>query len=470
MAQPNVLFIMADQFRFDALGCLNGWIRTPSLDRLAATGTLFTSAVSNSLECVPARFSLATGLYPHQSGVWENRPVTLNPKFANWMQAVEGAGYRTSLFGKVHLHRHNRDLRNDLPLMHALGLQVVNETTGPPGNARVLSEMTELWEERGYWDAYKTYMEEQGGDAHYQPKPTPLPLDLYYDVYVPQQAKKYLGSLKGNAPWFCWLSFGGPHPPYDTPEPYASLYPLKDVPAPLPRMKNADDARGLVKETLHSRRLSPDLTKREIAALRADYAGAVTLIDEQIGEVLAAVEARGELDNTLVIFTSDHGEMNGDHGAFGKSNPLDGALRIPLIVVPPKAARGNGGTRSDALLELMDVGATIADYAGGKLPRKSNARSLRPVLEGGRNRIREFAVSEFEEFHVMVTPRWKVEFNKRLRPTLLIDRENDPGELNDLSRDRGLKPVVAGLAETFEAFLAETPPLENVALARRHAA
>jgi choline-sulfatase len=470
MARPNILFIMADQFRFDALGCVNGWIQTPNLDRLAAAGTLFANTISNSLECVPARFSLATGLYPHQSGVWENRPMTLNPKFANWTQAVEAAGYRTSLFGKTHLHRHNRDLRNDLPLMHALGLQVVNETTGPPGNARVLSEMTALWEERGYWDAYKAYMEEQSGDAHYKPKPSPLPLKLYYDVYVPQQAKKYLRALKGSDPWFCWVSFGGPHPPYDTPEPYASLYSDRDFPAPLPRMKNADDARGLVKETLHSKRLSPDLTRNEVAALRADYAGAITLIDEQIGELLAAVKERGEADNTLVIFTSDHGEMNGDHGAFGKSNPLDGALRIPLIVVPPRGGRRRGGMRSDALVELMDVGATIVDYVDGKLPRKSNARSLRPVLEGGKNRIREFAVSEFEEFHVMVTDRWKVEVNKRLRPTLLIDRLNDPGELIDLSRDRSLKPVIAELAETFEVFLSETPSYDGVALARRRAA
>jgi len=148
---------------------------------------------------------------------------------------------------------------------------------------------------------------------------------------------------------------------------------------------------------------------------------------------------------------------------------LDGALRIPLIVVPPKATRGKGGARSGALVELMDVGATIADYAGGKLPRKSNARSLRPVLEGARDGIRDFAVSEFEEFHVMVTPRWKVEFNKRLRATLLIDRQSDPGELNDLSRDESRKPMIAELAEAFEAFLAETQPVENVALARREA-
>src|ERR1700742_536064 len=197
-------------------------------------------------------------------------------------------------------------------------------------------------------------------------------------------------------------------------------------------MKNADDARGLLKKTFHTKRGSPDLSPREVRALRADYAGAITLIDEQIGALLAAVEARGEAGNTLVVFTSDHGEMDGDHGAFGKSNGLDGALRVPLIVAAP----GAQAARSDALVELMDVGATLADYAGAALPGTSNARSLKPLVAGGTGAHRPFAVSEFEEHHVLVTPRWKVEFNKRGRATLLIDRENDPNEQEDLSRER----------------------------------
>src|SRR5215813_5124751 len=98
MTPPNILFIMADQFRYDALGFLNGWTRTPNLDRLAARGTLFAQTVTNSLECIPARFALATGLYPHQTGLWDNSPSTLDPAFPTWMQAIEKAGYRTSLF------------------------------------------------------------------------------------------------------------------------------------------------------------------------------------------------------------------------------------------------------------------------------------------------------------------------------------------------------------------------------------
>ncbi|HKV38784.1 MAG TPA: sulfatase-like hydrolase/transferase, partial [Blastocatellia bacterium] len=102
--RPNILFLMADQMRADALGIANGWIQTPNLDKLAREGFLIRGMISNSAECIPARFSLATGLYPHQTGVWQNGIFTLNPECPNWMQAVERAGYATSLHGKTHLH------------------------------------------------------------------------------------------------------------------------------------------------------------------------------------------------------------------------------------------------------------------------------------------------------------------------------------------------------------------------------
>jgi choline-sulfatase len=461
MPAPNILLIMADQFRHDAIGCVNGWMKTPNLDRLCRSGTRFDNTFSNSLECVPARFSLATGLYPHQTGIWTNMGITLNPNFANWMQAVAAAGYRTSLFGKTHLHRNKHDLRLGLPLMHAYGFQTVSETTGPPGNARTLSDMTEAWEARGVWDAYKADAETRAAASHFQPHPSPLPFDLYYDVYVPQAAKQYLSDLSGDAPWFCCVSFGGPHPPYDVPEPYASLYKPREIPPSAPRMHDPEDTRGLLHGVFHSRRHSPDLSPAEVHAVRASYAGAITLIDGQIGELLAAIEARGELDNTLIFFTSDHGEMDGDQGLFGKANSLDPAAKIPLIVVPPGATRQASST-SVALVELMDIGATVADYAGADVPALSNARSLRSLLEGGTKDHRDFAVSEFEEYHIVVTPQWKAEFNQRHRATLLLDRQNDPGELNDLSRDPETKAVRAELTDLLETFLAQTPPREDV--------
>jgi len=461
MRKPNILFIMTDQFRHDAIGCVNGWMKTPNLDRLCRQGVRFSNTFSNSLECVPARFSLATGLYPHQSGIWSNMAITLNPHIENWMQAVAAAGYSTSLFGKTHLHRTKHDLRKGLPLLQAYGFQTASETTGPPGNTRTLSDMTEAWREKGAWDAFIVDAEERAEASHFEAHPTPLPLDLYYDVYVPQAAKRYLGGLPKDAPWFCCVSFGGPHPPYDTPEPYASLYDPAKIPPPAPRMHDVDEEHGRLRKMFHKRRHSPDLSPSEIAVLRAYYAGAISLIDEQIGELLSAIEARGELDNTLIVFTSDHGEMDGDQGLFGKANGLDGAAKVPLIVVPP--GRGSkAGTASAALVELMDAGATIADYAGAEFPQISNAISLRAMLEGKKENHRDFVVSEFDEHYVLVTPEWKCEFDEELKSELLLDRINDPGELNDLSRDSDTRRVRKDLANLLKTFLKQTPPREHV--------
>ncbi|MBT3601998.1 MAG: sulfatase-like hydrolase/transferase, partial [Candidatus Latescibacteria bacterium] len=127
MEKPNLLLIMTDQQRWDAMGCSGGWVDTPNMDRIAADGVRFSNCVTNSPVCIPARLSLATGLYPHNTGVWQNMGHTLSPNANTWMQAVRNAGYRTSLFGKTHLHPHGGDLRDREHLMHAYGLDDVNE-------------------------------------------------------------------------------------------------------------------------------------------------------------------------------------------------------------------------------------------------------------------------------------------------------------------------------------------------------
>jgi arylsulfatase len=182
LAQPNILFVMADQMRADALGLVNGWTQTPNLDRLARVGFLLHGVITNSAECIPARFSLALGLYPHQTGVWENGVHTLNPQFPNWMQAVERAGYRTSLFGKTHLHPHEGDLRDRVHLMHAYGLQVVDETTGPHASAHVLSNMTQSWQELGLWERFREDLAERIRSQRHVARPSVLGAEHHYDV------------------------------------------------------------------------------------------------------------------------------------------------------------------------------------------------------------------------------------------------------------------------------------------------
>ena len=137
MSRPNILFITTDQQRRDSLPCYGlDFMQTPALDRIAAEGMRFTNCVSNSPVCIPTRLSLATGLYPHNTGVWNNLHHQMSPGQPTWMQAVREAGYRTSLFGKTHLHPHQGDLREKEELMHAYGLDDVDEIGGPRASAR----------------------------------------------------------------------------------------------------------------------------------------------------------------------------------------------------------------------------------------------------------------------------------------------------------------------------------------------
>ena len=445
---------MADQMRADALGVVNGWIQTPNLDRLAREGSLFHGVITNSAECVPARFSLALGLYPHQTGVWENGAYTLNPEFPNWMQAVERAGYRTSLFGKTHLHPHEGDLRDRLHLMHAYGLKVVDETAGPHASAHVLSNMTQVWQEQGLWERYREDVVDRVRTKRHVVRPSVLGAEHHYDVYVGRQAMSYLEGLGDDSrPWFCWVSFGGPHEPWDAPEPYASLYEKIDVGSPTSRLRGHEQIRGLLRRAFDSAHYSPQLDPDEVRALRTNYAGNVTLIDDQIGNILEILRKRGELDRTLIVFTSDHGEMNGDQGLLYKANFLDPAIQVPLIVRPPLG----GGRELRVIAEWMDVGATLVDYAGGSLPGLSQARSLRPLIEGRSTEHRDFAASEFLGHTAIVDQRWKIEFGPDGQPTLLFDRASDPLEQVNLVDDSGHTGTVAHLKERLATFRAATP-------------
>lgn len=462
--KPNILFIMADQFRFDALGCVGGYANTPNLDKLAGRGCLFTNAFANSVECVPSRISLATGLYPHQFGVDRNLRCSLNPDVPNWMQAIAAAGYSTSLFGKSHFHP-TADLRDRLDLMHSYGFQVVNETAGPRALAGLACNLTDLWNEHGVLEAYRQDLKERLDSRPFVPRPTPLPLDLYYDRYVGRVASEHLERTTKDQPWFCCVSFGGPHEPWDAPEPYASMYAPDSMPLPKPRMRRDGHRRSLIDALYESRETNPDLSLAEVAAMRANYAGSVTLIDEEIGNLIDLVESRGQLEHTLIVFTSDHGEMNGDYELVYKANFYDPAVKVPLIIVPPEHPESNYGRVLDTLVELLDVGATLTDYAGALYPERAFGSSLRAQIEG--NHVSEnltTIVSEFAAHTCIITEDLKVEFDAELNAVLGFDRINDPNELTDISQDSTYAGRIGSCADWLFRFRSSTIPTEAAIL------
>ncbi|MDE0660211.1 MAG: sulfatase-like hydrolase/transferase [Gammaproteobacteria bacterium] len=438
MTNPNILFLMTDQQRWDAMSCAGDWVETPALDRIAAEGVRFTQCVTTTPICIPARVTLATGRYPHNNAVWNNLQYTMPPDAPTWMRAIRDLGYRTSLFGKTHLHPHQGDLREREHLLNAYGLDDIDEIGGPRASAQVMSHMTAGWEAKGLLEAYREDYAERFANKPHVVRPSVLPLEDYIDVYVGQQAKRYLENYNRDEPWCCWVSFGGPHEPWDAPEPFASMYDPEAMPAPVARpVDDRPRPRGWLDDRIEHG--SPTFEPGDEAAMRANYAGNVTLIDDQIGQILAVIEERGELDNTVIGFTSDHGELNGDWGLIYKMVFLDGSVRVPMLVRTPETAK-NGGVVSDVLVENCDLGPTLTELAGGKLTHRQFARSLCPAL-GGNGEHRDTVTSEIRGEFMLMTRDWKMALNDDGQCYLLFDRNDDPQETRNLAGLSESKPV-----------------------------
>lgn len=428
-APPNILLVMTDQHRWDAMSCVSDWLATPHIDAIARSGMRFSHAYTNSPVCVPARVSLASGRYPHHHGVWGHQRYTMPVETPTWMRALRDTGYATSVFGKTHLHPHGGDLRDREDLVRAYGFDHVDEIAGPRATRVARSHMTDRWEAAGVYEAYRAdTLDRFRSSKPWVVRPTPLPLEHYADVYVGQQAKTYLQQYDAPAPWFCWVSFSGPHEPWDAPEPYASMFDPNSMPKPvMPEKATQPRPRGRLDRRLKKR---PKLEPDEVARLRADYAGSLALIDDQIGEIVRVVEDRGELDNTVIAFISDHGEMNGDFGLLYKQNFLDPSIRVPFLIRVP--GRTTGAT-SAVPVELMDMGATLTELAGAEPVTGSYARSLVPLLDDPAQPHRESALSEWNGELMLATPGWKMVLNTSGEIYLLFDLVNDPHETRNLA-------------------------------------
>ena len=427
----NLLLFMTDQQRWDALGCVGGWVETPAIDALAASGVRFANAYTNAPVCIPTRVSLALGRYPHEHGVRQNKPYTMSPRRSTWMRAIREAGYSTSVFGKIHLHAHRGDLREREALVRSYGFDHVDEIAGPRASIASRSNLTDLWRAAGVLEAYEADLKERNRTKRWLTRPSPLPLDLYPDVYVGRQAASYLRTLRGRQPWFCTVSFSGPHEPWDAPEPYASRYDLSRMPAPVAPVEDGHERpRGHLDSMLATRRVA--FEPGDVARLRANYAGNVSLIDDQVGEVMRAVRERDELDRTVVVFVSDHGEMNGDYGLLYKGNFLNSATRIPFIVSHP-AREATAGSIADTPVELIDVGATLTELASASPPKRSRAKSVLPVLVDPSRVIRDVALVEHRREAMAASPYWKLGVNSSGDPYLLFNLRDDPTERRNLA-------------------------------------
>ena len=367
--RPNVLLLMADQFRHDALSCAgHAVVRTPALDALAGGGARFTQAATPTPICMAARFSLLTGRRAAETGVTANGgPEPALPVWPTLMTVLGDAGYRTHGVGKFHFHRN------------------------PYGFHR--QELMEECIDRLPDDDYLMHLQAGGVEArypqglrdllYYQPQTSGVPEAFSQNRWVADRSAAFLreqAAYRPGQPFFLWSSWIAPHPPFAPVEPWDSAYDPDDM--PLPFYTDRPMASLPAPARVHRGRLDgahrdPERMRR-IAAL---YYGQVSHVDESVGRVLRALDDLRLAEETLVIFLSDHGEMLGEHGLSQKNTPYESSVRVPLILRWP--GRVEGGATRDDLAGLEDVMPTLIDgldvpYPAG-LPPLPGASLLRPI-------------------------------------------------------------------------------------------
>ncbi len=376
--RPNVVFVITDQQRFDTVAA-NGfpYMETPNLDRLVREGVAFTRMFVTSPSCAPSRASLFTGLYPHTTGVLRNDDAWRH----SWVERVAAAGYRCVNVGKMHTFPyegsvgfHERHVVENKDRAHP-NLPFFLDNWDKALHARGLEKPSRVTYRRraDYRDRLGAFVWDQ-------------PADMHADNFVGGLATWWIDDYTGGEPFLLQVGFPGPHPPYDPTPDALALYHDRDL--PLPVQDPADLAgQPSALQALRAEHLANDHdavvhlehpNEAQLRRQREHYYANVTMIDRQMGLILDALERRGVLDNTVIIFTSDHGDCLNDHGHSQKWTMYEQSVRVPAIVWGPNLL---GPARAvDPLVSLFDFGPTILELAGAPVPGWMEARSLLPLL------------------------------------------------------------------------------------------
>jgi arylsulfatase A-like enzyme len=419
-SRPNVLFIMADQHRFDFLGAAGAdFLRTPNLDRIANEGVRFTQCTTNCPVCAPARIALASGLQPSRLGSLDNYSY-LPASVTTYYQRLRDHGYRVGGVGKFDLAKPDgyNGLHGDRPCNYTFGFTHPVECEGKmhAGKKSYPRGPYGFWlQEQGLFERFhRDYAErESHGWVRDASHDSVLPTEAFEDLYIGRRAVEWVEHTTDDFPWHLFVSFVGPHDPFDPPTQYAARY--RDVAMP-PAISFEPEG----KPRRYAQR-NVGLEPAQVEHTRRQYCAAIEAIDDAIGQVLDAIERRGMSDNTFIVFASDHGEMLGDHGQYTKTVPYEASLRVPLLVAGPGIA---GGRTSDALVELIDVNPTICELMGLPPQEGIDADSFAGILNGRCTEHRAETVSGIRQWRCIRTERYK-----------LVDNYNDIRELYDLVED-----------------------------------
>lgn len=415
-ARPNLLLIMCDELRFDALGCYgNPTVKTPNIDRLANEGIIAEHYFSQSPVCQPSRATLATGRYPHVHGVkwnWydlDRREVTL--------QAVlSKAGYDTWAVGKMHFEPTTE--------FHGFKNRVFVEGKLFTADDEYRQHLARIGKRQIYYDHVKRW----NNDEDFGAAPFPLPDDDYIDTYIGKRAARVLEQVTD--PFFVWVSFVNPHFPFDPPKPFDTKYDPESIPLPEDFYFN-QTSRIPEQRVASASRPFHRLTEEMIRKIIAYYYGTISLVDREIGRVISTLERRGTLDQTVIVFASDHGDLLGHRRMLWKGRMLyDHLIRVPLIVRYPKEL-ASGKVISD-LCQVTDIMPTLLDFAGLDVPPGVQGMSLRPILKQEKTLWRDAVFSEVMDLKMIRDFHWKLIFYPGRPYGELYHIATDPLELNNL--------------------------------------
>ncbi len=472
MSLRNILWIMCDQLRFDYLSCYgHPHLRTPNIDALAARGTRFSRAYVQSPVCGPSRMSYYTGRYMRSHGSnWNRFPLRVGEPTLG--DALREIGVRPALVGKTHmaadhagLRRLGIDPRSQIGV-HAseCGFEPYERDDGlHPDGSRQRPRYEQYLAERGYpgdnpWQNWANSAEDEQGNLlsgwllENADKPARLRAEDSETPYMTRRAMDFIREAQAEGgPWLCHLSYIKPHWPYIAPAPYHEMYGADDL---LPVLRDEIERRDPhpVYAAFLQHRLCKTFQRDEVRRrVLPAYMGLIGQIDEQIGELMQFVDEQGLSDDTMIVFSSDHGDYLGDHWLGEKDLFHEQAVKVPLIVVDPRNGAARGAV-CDALVEGIDLAPTFVEALGGEPPNAMEGRSLLPLLRGEQpGGWRPAVFSEYDysmqqarvildqpirdcRLYMVFDGRWKYIHASGFRP-MLYDLQSDPEEFHDLGAD-----------------------------------
>jgi arylsulfatase A-like enzyme len=480
MHPGNVLLIVVDQWRADCVPWLGTpHLRTPNLDRLCREGVTFRNHVTTTVPCGPARASLLTGLYQMNHRAVQNT-VPLDARHTTLARALRDCGYDPALIGYTTTTADPRATSaNDRSFMQLGDLMAGFRSVGAFEP-----------DKDGYfgWLAHRGYKLPKRRDDIWLPegedavpgatdRPARIPAELSDSTFFTERALTYLKGLNGK-PFFLHLGYWRPHPPFVASAPYHAMYKPADMAPPIRAVSPQEEARqhpllDFYLRTTMSKGFfegaagaASELDEGAIRQMRATYFGLMTEIDDCLGRVFAYLDETDQWKDTLIIFTSDHGEQLGDHYLLGKIGYFDESFRIPLVIKDPRARTAAGGVEA-AFTESIDVMPTIIDWLGGEVPRACDGRSLAPFTRAGRPadwRTELHYEYDFRDIHyslperdlgvgmdeaslcVVQDERFKYVHFAAL-PPLFFDLKADPNQFRNLAEDPAYAAIVRDYAQ-----------------------